>query len=251
MPTPNVKAAPASAAEPASKKRKLDAGEQKYYAVRAGFKPGVYTTWAICQQQITGFKGAQCASHPNSPSLVGCALLTPSPVKSFLRYEDASAFAAGRDPPSAAADKPPRFYGVAVGRKPGVYTEWSAAQEAIIGWKGPKYKKFDTRTEAEAFVRSYTTAARPAKHPPADADADADDDEEGEEDEDEEEFDEHPAKRLKETGKRANARNGVVVVYTDGSSLGNGRAGASAGIGVYFGDGDPRCALPRRSPPPP
>ena len=60
MPSSSKKATPAATAEPPSKKRKMDATEQKYYAVRAGFKPGVYTTWAICQQQITGFKGAQC-----------------------------------------------------------------------------------------------------------------------------------------------------------------------------------------------
>ncbi|KAG7286842.1 hypothetical protein NEMBOFW57_009159 [Staphylotrichum longicolle] len=212
MPTTHKKAAPAAAAEPASKKRKVDATEQKYYAVRAGFKPGVYTTWAICQQQITGFKGAQ--------------------FKSFLRYEDASAFAAGRDPPPTTADsRPPRFYGVAVGRKPGVYTEWSQAQEAIKGWKGPKFKKFDTRTEAEAFVRSYSAAAGATKHALSDADADG------------EEVDataEPPAKKAKTTTKLANTRNGVVVVYTDGSSLGNGRAGATAGVGVYFGASDPR-----------
>lgn len=45
----------------ASKKRKVDANATKYYAVRAGYKPGVYTNWSICQQQISGFKGAQCA----------------------------------------------------------------------------------------------------------------------------------------------------------------------------------------------
>lgn len=212
----NKKGTVASAADPASKKRKVDATEQKYYAVRAGFKPGVYTTWAICQQQITGFKGAQ--------------------FKSFLRYEDASAFAAGRDPPSTADDnKPPRFYGVAVGRKPGVYTDWPAAQAAIIGWKGPKYKKFDTRTEAEAFVRSYSAAARASKHALSDADADADADAD-----DVDEIEERPTKKMKHTGKGATTRNGVVVVYTDGSSLGNGRKGATAGVGVYFGDSDPR-----------
>ena len=161
--------------------------------------------------------------------------LTLPAVKSFLRYEDASAFAAGRDPPSATADnKPPRFYGVAVGRKPGVYTEWSAAQEAIVGWKGPKFKKFDTRTEAEAFVRSNGAASRAAKQPLFNADAD----------EEEDEFQEPPAKKVKDAGKLANSRNGVVVVYTDGSSLGNGRTGATAGVGVYFGDSDPRCAAP-------
>jgi len=32
----------------------------------------------------------------------------------------------------------------------------------------------------------------------------------------------------------------VEVIYTDGSSRGNGRKGARAGVGVFFGDNDPR-----------
>ena len=32
----------------------------------------------------------------------------------------------------------------------------------------------------------------------------------------------------------------AIRVYTDGSSRGNGRQGAYAGIGVFFGDGDER-----------
>jgi hypothetical protein len=42
-----------------SKKRKMD-GVQKYYAVRAGFNPGVYLTYPECQQQTSGFRGAVC-----------------------------------------------------------------------------------------------------------------------------------------------------------------------------------------------
>jgi len=42
-----------------SKKRKLDTA-QKYYAVKAGFKPGVYLTYAECSEQTAGFKGALC-----------------------------------------------------------------------------------------------------------------------------------------------------------------------------------------------
>ncbi|OTA53446.1 hypothetical protein K449DRAFT_390285 [Hypoxylon sp. EC38] len=38
-----------------------DAPVQKYYAVRAGVKPGVYLTWAECQEQTAGFRGASCA----------------------------------------------------------------------------------------------------------------------------------------------------------------------------------------------
>ncbi len=34
---------------------------------------------------------------------------------------------------------------------------------------------------------------------------------------------------------------GYVVAYTDGSCLFNGQAGASSGIGVFWGPNDPRC----------
>lgn len=45
----------------ASKKRKFgDVAPTKYYAVRAGHKPGVYLSWPECQANITGFKGASC-----------------------------------------------------------------------------------------------------------------------------------------------------------------------------------------------
>ncbi|AEO64782.1 822debb2-4017-4d09-98ef-c3911b9844ea [Thermothielavioides terrestris] len=211
MPATSKNAAPAPAAEPPSKKRKMDAVEQKYYAVRAGFTPGVYTSWSLCQQQITGFKGAQ--------------------FKSFLSYDDALAFASGRNPTSATdGSKPPRFYGVAVGRKPGVYMDWSQAQEAIVGWKGPKFKKFDTRAEAEAFVRSYGALSKGTNSTVPEAGSE---DQVGA-------AEKRPAKKAKTTPKVPTARNGVVVVYTDGSSLGNGRNGATAGVGVYFGESDPR-----------
>ena len=34
----------------------------KVYAVRKGRKPGIYTTWADCQNQVKGFKGAEFKS---------------------------------------------------------------------------------------------------------------------------------------------------------------------------------------------
>lgn len=63
LPATAAAAAAAAAAMPpptASKKRKMDANAQKFYAVRAGVKPGVYLTWIDCKAQISGFKGAQC-----------------------------------------------------------------------------------------------------------------------------------------------------------------------------------------------
>jgi len=46
-----------------SRKRKLGEGEAKatkYYAVRTGKTPGVYTSWDDCKANTYGFKGAVC-----------------------------------------------------------------------------------------------------------------------------------------------------------------------------------------------
>lgn len=52
-------AAASSTASSLSKKRKTD-NMPKYYAVQAGFVPGVYLTYSECQAQTAGFKGAVC-----------------------------------------------------------------------------------------------------------------------------------------------------------------------------------------------
>jgi hypothetical protein len=60
----NKRQASTSAAAPSlSKKRKMD-NVQKYYAVQAGFAPGVYLTYSECQAQTAGFKGAVCEWWP-------------------------------------------------------------------------------------------------------------------------------------------------------------------------------------------
>ena len=43
----------------AGTKRKR-ATEPKFYAVRVGYKPGIYHTWADCLEQVKGFKKALC-----------------------------------------------------------------------------------------------------------------------------------------------------------------------------------------------
>lgn len=217
-----------AASQPLSKKRKMGGAEKKYYAVRFGKKPGVYTDWTECQEQISGFKGAICSYHFTLLTRSFCALLTPPAVKSFPSREDASAFVAGRDPPSTSKPEPVRFYGVAVGREPGVYTDWPKVQNAIVGWKGPKYKRFDTRAEAEAYVRTYASADSIAVQEETADEAD----------------EQPPAKKTKKTAGAASSSNrSVLTIYTDGSSRGNGKLGAAAGVGVYFGPSDPRYVM--------
>jgi len=175
-------------------------------------------------------------------------LLTPFLVRKFTSYEEAKRYLRGYDPPS---DKPIRYYGVAVGRRTGVFTSWPEAHEAVKGTKGPKYRKFETRAEAEAFVRQHSNVNDSTV-----TKLEEDDEEEEEifkvvEDEDgikteESHYFEPPTKRAKHSTSDAST---ISIVYTDGSSLGNGKKGSAAGIGVYFGPGDARyalCRTPRR-----
>ncbi|KAK7744719.1 hypothetical protein SLS62_010076 [Diatrype stigma] len=187
-----------------SKKRKLDPNAQKYYAVRAGKKPGIYLTWVE--------------------------------YKSFLSRADAEAFVEGRNPSTATdGTKQERYYAVAVGRDPGIYTDWESASLAIKGWKGPKYKRFDTREDAIEFIRAHgdETAQEMLREQEGD-----EEDEEEDEDEDDDDDIEPPAKKAKLGAATANTN--IQCIYTDGSSRSNGRVGAAAGVGVYFGTGDPR-----------
>ncbi|KAG5920621.1 hypothetical protein E4U61_007626 [Claviceps capensis] len=210
-----------------SKKRKTDSGP-KYYAVRAGFRPGVYLTYAECSAQTAGFKGAV--------------------FKSFTSRSDAEAFAAGEKIPTSSGD-PERFYAVAVGNPTGIYTDWSEAAAAIKGVKGPKYKKFGSRKDAAAYIRQYGSpeavealgevipaseavlalksvtsgAAAPARKTATAKSAAA-----------------AAAAAARANSGVACPAEGVLQIYTDGSSLANGRAGARAGVGVYFGDADAR-----------
>lgn len=61
-----------------------------------------------------------------------------------------------------------KFYAVAAGRKPGIYTEWfgpRGAEAQVHGIPGARYKGFATRAEAEEWLRSPgpTPRATPAR----------------------------------------------------------------------------------------
>lgn len=195
-----------------SYKRKRKAGEERFYAVRAGRIPGVYTTWAECQNMINGFQGAV--------------------YKAFPSREEASLFAAGKNPNPGST--PDRFYAVAVGNRPGIYTEWTEAQAAYTGVKAPKYKKFDTREAAEEWMQTFVQGDFSFIHGGLKSEDDEDEDEDGG----------FPSKKKFKAEIEVNLgghdTSGLEEVYTDGSTLANGQDGAVAGVGVFFGDGDPR-----------
>jgi ribonuclease HI len=211
-----------------------------------------------------------------------------SPDKSFPTLAEAEAFMKGTSSSaskSSKGNKGNKFYGVAVGYVPGVYTDYTSVQAQIKGCPGAKQESFATREEAQAFVNEHRRDAsapislrgdlsevsslvagksdNPAKRQkkndvatpvltngdikfepgmgPLPPDA-------------EDNFD----PTIKLDSKTGNIRakteaelsgtklqptgdfSGPIHVYTDGSSLGNGKVGAIGGVGVYFGPNDAR-----------
>ncbi|POS85871.1 hypothetical protein EPUL_004454, partial [Erysiphe pulchra] len=223
---------PTSSSTGSKKRRRSDETRAaKFYAVRVGVRPGIYATWKECYEQIDRFKGAR--------------------YKAFVKYEDAKDFVAGKDVATKLeSSHAERYYGVAVGHRPGVYTDWTEASLQIKDIKRPLYKKFPTLAEAEFFVM--TKGKDLEKHLEArehDQDREAADESQGREilvvEDSKEEKDESVIKKRKiESSIQASSGKGLdenlIQVYTDGSARRNGRKGARAGVGVFFGTNDPR-----------
>ena len=225
----------------ASKKRKFGDDVMKFYAVRAGKTPGVYMTWPECQENTAGFRGASCSYIPalhfrncTKSELIVANYPLGCIDKSFTTRKEAEDFVAGKVPSGTSSGarkgEGDKFYAVAVGHVPGVYEDWDQARKQVEDIKGPKYRKFTTRREAEEFVRlkgvvpkkeegAGTLSKKHAKHDGGDV--------------------KEPAAKKVKTGKSA-SKGKVTKVYTDGACPGNGKKGAIAGVGVFFGVGDPR-----------
>jgi len=92
------------------------------------------------------------------------------------------------------------FYAVKNGRIKDIYNNWESCKEQVQGFKGAQFKKFKTKQEADDYMKDDDYMKV-----------------------------EHCMKDIVET-----------YVYCDGSCIHNGLPNAKAGIGVYFGDNDPR-----------
>lgn len=102
------------------------------------------------------------------------------------------------------------FYAVAKGLQTGLFLTWADCKKQIDGFKGAVYKKFETETEANDFIS--TNSNKPPKK--------------------------EKTNTIVEIEKNTFVPD--YYVYTDGSCSNNGKSYAKAGIGIYFGEGDPR-----------
>jgi len=137
-------------------------------------------------------------------------------------------------------------YAVHCGRICGIFGTWDEAKIQVIGFKGAKYRKFETRDEAEMYVSKGTLPPPPALAAPAPAPVSVD-----------AECNvvttigmQPPRKRRRmmmlgaqaaDDGVELNGNDSILDVYTDGACPNNGNGATVCGSGVYFGsDDDPR-----------
>lgn len=103
-----------------------------------------------------------------------------------------------------------KFYAIAVGVKPGIYTSWPTAHAQVKGFPGAKYKGFLTRHEAEHWLDNPV-------HAPT-------------------------ASKAKAAGKNSVApadtspRPGEVSIYTDGGARFNPGPGGYGVVQIYNGE---------------
>jgi ribonuclease HI len=109
------------------------------------------------------------------------------------------------------------FYAIAHGKTQAIVNTWPECKALTEGFSGSVYKKFDNREDAEMFLIQSTLLMKPAAKEPK-------------------------AKKSTKAIVEIEASTFVpdYYVYTDGSCSNNGSRHAAAGIGIYFGEDDPR-----------
>ena len=60
-----------------------------------------------------------------------------------------------------------KYYAVARGHNPGIYTDWKTTNENVKGFSGAVYESFDTATEAQTFLDTYNAKNPPQALPPS------------------------------------------------------------------------------------
>ncbi|KPU77043.1 uncharacterized protein Dana_GF28124 [Drosophila ananassae] len=190
-----------------------------YYAVSSGRRAGVYETWAQCEEQVKGFKNAKYKKFKTRQE----AELFVNPTKSYAPHELAVPLGAKQAQPASWKTKVEKI------EKPKYTEAWpdedhdlaedelNAAMNEVEG--DPRPSGSDTLLQATYRKRrANEDEDRKSKIP------------------------RHACQVSEAAGmKHVGAfqfeidAEGYVIVYTDGSCINNGRPGACAGYGVYFG----------------
>ena len=189
----------------------------KFYAVKSGRVPGVYTDWPLAQEQITGWQKPKhrCFS-------------TRVEAERFLDEDD-----------SKTADT-----SVIADGDGSVYTAHltpEGAPEATTTQLTPKKSKNGTHTSKLTRTAYHEADYEPGTGPlPSDAEDGFDPNIYFDAERGGIVYKTQEQRQATKTRPSSSAQTEPIRIHTDGSSIGNGQPGAFAGIGVYFGPGDKR-----------
>ena len=161
----------------------------KYYAVRKGRIPGIYTSWAETQTQVNGFSGAEFKSFPTQEQAQQFIAGTTGASQNYTRTGKISSAksntrtgtrtgtnytrpskpfnSTSSTNPSLPSNSIPtnytgpnqksyvkssnKYYVIITGHQPGMYTNWPQAQKQIKGYPEAIYKSFTSLEEAQTY----------------------------------------------------------------------------------------------------
>ncbi|KAF5392457.1 hypothetical protein D9757_002213 [Collybiopsis confluens] len=132
------------------------------------------------------------------------------------------------------ARKPNKLYAVRAGRMPGIYSTWSECEAQVKSFPGAKYCGCNTKEEAQKYLEGVDllaqspAASEVANNAPTPPTA-------GSSKGKKRSFDDMSTIELS-----FEESIDPLVVYSDGACKGNGKGNSIAGIGVWWGDNDPR-----------
>ncbi len=124
-----------------------------------------------------------------------------------------------------------KVYAVRRGTSPGIFDNWADTFKSVQHYSGAEYKGFATRAQAETWLNS-NVAPVPQSRPLYQSFAHTV----------ESKLEDAPdvIATLLDVARAQGHANMMLVINTDGSALQNGKPGARAGVGVWFG---PDCKL--------
>lgn len=111
------------------------------------------------------------------------------------------------------------FYAVANGRTIGIFLNWNDCNNSVKGYKNALYKKFDTKEEADNFIKANKINIDDINNKIQN---------------------QNPNNVIMNSKDDNIVFNPDYYVYTDGACSNNGRDNALAGIGIFFGINDNR-----------
>ncbi|XP_063882286.1 ribonuclease H1-like isoform X1 [Scylla paramamosain] len=201
-----------------------------FYAVARGHKPGIYQTWAECQENINGY------TRPRYKKFA-----TESEAKEFVQENALTCpvvdrrEASKKDEDNGAASASRTYNG---GNLSPTLLEMKASMKCL------QKDLSQLRTRFELYIEDRVGTACSKPLPPSSAPVqkrkhESESEEEGDEDQP------SSSKKLNTEGKEGDKSkfkvdsDGFLIVYTDGACWMNGKQGAKAGMGVFFGQEHP------------